>query len=199
MVDMSKNILILDLETKRSFEEVGGYNNLAALGVSVVGVYSYRSDEYQSFWEADFAKLDALLAEKPLLVGFNQRKFDVPVLQPWVKTDLQQLPILDVMEELQKVLGHRVSLDSVAQATFGTKKSGHGLDAIRYWRTGELDKLQRYCLDDVRITKEVYEYGAKNKELFYTSKYGNDRLAAKIDWEVRHPSEQKQEGQLGLF
>ena len=196
---MPKNILVLDLETKRTFEEVGGYNNLGALGVSVVGVYSYRNNEYRAFWEADFSKLDDLFATKPLVVGFNQRKFDMPVLQPWVKTDLQQLPLLDVMEEMQKVLGHRVSLDSVAQATLGTKKSGHGLDAIRYWRTGELDKLQQYCLDDVRITKEVYEYGAKNKELLYVNKYGNGNLAAKIDWNVQHPLEKEAVGQLGLF
>lgn len=197
---MSKNILVLDLETKRTFEEVGGYNNLGALGVSVVGVYSYRDNEYHAFWENDFPKLEAWLVEKPLVVGFNQRKFDMPVLQPWMKINLSQLPMLDVMEEMQKVLGHRIGLDSVAQATLGTQKSGHGLDAIRYWRTSELEKLKQYCLEDVRLTKELFEYGAKNKELFYTSKYGNQRLGAKINWEVKHPLETEQpQTQLGLF
>lgn len=197
---MSKNILVLDLETKRTFEEVGGYNHLGALGVSLVGVYSYQDSQYHTFWETDFPKLEARLSEKPLVVGFNHRRFDLPVLQPWVKTDLSQLILLDIMEEMQKVLGHRIGLDSVAQATLGTQKSGHGLDAIRYWRTGELEKLKTYCLDDVRLTKELFEYGAKNKELFYISKYGNQRLGAKINWEVKHPlATVPVAAQLGLF
>jgi len=197
---MPKNILVLDLETQRTFEDVGDRNNMAALGISLVGVYSYLDNQYHDFWEKDFPKLDSWLSEMPLVIGFNHRKFDFPVLQPHIKTDLSKVPLLDVMEEMQKMLGHRVSLDSVAQATLGTQKSGHGLDAIRYWRTGELDKLKKYCLDDVRITKEVYEYGLKNKELFYTSKFGNQRMSVKLNWQAE-PAEEKKQGtaQLGLF
>ena len=137
---MSKqNIIVLDLETKRTFEDVGGRDNLGALGVSMVGVYSYRHKEYQAYFENDFPKLFSILSDKPLVIGFNHRRFDMPVLQPYFKDfDLKQLKLLDVMEELTKILGHRIGLDAVAQATLGTKKSGHGLDAIRYWNTGHL-------------------------------------------------------------
>lgn len=189
------NIIVLDLETKRTFEDVGGRNNLGGLGVSVVGVYSYRTDVYQAYWEEDFPKLLSILAEKPLVVGFNQRRFDLPVLQPYFSGfDLQKLPILDILEELTRVLGHRVSLDSVAKATLGTKKSGHGLDAIRYWNTKEFDKLKKYCLDDVRITKEVYEYGAKHGELLFMNKFGSDKLRTKVAWkqEILEKEIQKQ-------
>lgn len=197
---MSKNILVLDLETKRTFEEVGSRDNFGALGVSVVGVYSYITGEYHAFWEDDFPKLEGWLNERPLVVGFNQRKFDMAVLQPHMKCDLSALPMIDIMEEMAKVLGHRIGLDSVAQATLGAGKTGHGLDAIHYWNTKQLDKLSQYCLDDVRLTKELFEYGAKHQELFFMSKFGNNKMKAAVSWKVEHPKENAQEAaQFSLF
>ncbi|OGQ05980.1 MAG: hypothetical protein A2W61_04325 [Deltaproteobacteria bacterium RIFCSPLOWO2_01_44_7] len=193
-----QNIIVLDLETKRTFEDVGGRENLGELGVSLVGVYSYLHGDYQAFWEDDFPKLLSLLVSKPLVVGFNQKRFDLPVLQPYFKNfDLKSLPILDILDELTKTLGHRVSLDSVAQATLGTRKSGHGLDAIRYWNRKELDKLKKYCLDDVRITKEVYEYGAKHGELIFMDKFSTSKLKAPVSWKLQ--TNEKEDKQYSLF
>lgn len=190
------NMIVLDLETKRTFEEVGSRDNLGGLGVSVVGVYSYRHNEFQTYWEVDFPRLAAVLAEHPRVIGFNQRRFDMPVLQPYFKEmDLQKLPMVDILEDLHRTLGHRVKLDSVAAATLGKGKSGHGLDAIRYWNAGELDKLKQYCLDDVRITKEVFEYGAKHGEVFYFDRNGLKKLNAKVEWTL----EASKEKQISLF
>ncbi|MBI4224072.1 MAG: ribonuclease H-like domain-containing protein [Deltaproteobacteria bacterium] len=192
------NIIVLDLETKKTFEDVGGRNNLGALGVSMVGVYSYRHREYQAYFEEEFPKLLSLLSQKPMVIGFNQRRFDFPVLQAYFKDfDLQKLPMVDILEDLLKTLGHRVSLDSVAQATLGTRKSGHGLDAIRYWNRKELDKLKKYCLDDVRITKEIFEFGAKAGEIFFTDKFGRGKRPAKVKWELAAEEEKQQ--QINLF
>ena len=199
---MSKqNIIVLDLETKRTFEDVGGRDNLGALGVSMVGVYSYRHKEYQAYFENDFPKLFSILSDKPLVIGFNHRRFDMPVLQPYFKDfDLKQLKLLDVMEELTKILGHRIGLDAVAQATLGTKKSGHGLDAIRYWNTGDLESLKKYCLDDVRITKEVYEYGAKHGELFFMDKFGTGKIKVAVNWKLEEDkAPQETTKQFSLF
>lgn len=192
------NIIVLDIETQKSFDEVGGFRNLEALKVSLVGTYLYKTDEYRCFMEDEIGELEKLLMEKPLVVGFNSRRFDFAVLKPYLKFNPDTLPQLDVMEEMTNVLGHRVSLDSVASATLGTKKSGHGLDAIKYFREGEIDKLKQYCLDDVRITRELYEYGAKNKQLFYTSKFGNDKKACAIQWSLPDASEETPE-QISLF
>lgn len=198
----SANIIVLDIETKRGFDEVGGRNNLGALGVSLVGVYLYQQKEYQAYLEEDFPKLLSLLAEKPLVIGFNQRRFDFPVLQAYFKNfDLQKLRMVDILEDLTKTLGHRVSLDSVAQATLGIRKSGHGLDAIRYWNTGQIEKLKKYCLDDVRITREIFEYGAKHGEVFYTDKFGRGKMPAKVKWELELAEEETGENgkQYSLF
>lgn len=192
------NIIVLDLETKFTFDEVGGREKYEALGVTVAGVYDYATGKYEAIEEANLSKLEERLGQKPLVVGFNQKKFDMAVLKPYLHFDPSTLEMLDIMEEIQNVVGHRVSLESVAKATLGHGKSGSGLDAIRYFRDGEIDKLKKYCLDDVKVTKDVYEYGCKNKDIFFTSKFGAGKVRVAVNWQI--PDEKKEsEKQLGLF
>lgn len=165
-----KNAIVFDLETKKTFEEVGSYQSgHEKLGVSFCGVYSYTQDKYVGFWEQDLGMLEKILiTEKPTLIGFNSKSFDVPVLQPYMKhMQLNTLPHLDILEEVVKALKFRLKLDSIATATLGEGKSGHGLDAIRWFREGALDKLSKYCIDDVRVTKDVFEYGAAQGRIWY--------------------------------
>jgi DEAD/DEAH box helicase domain-containing protein len=185
---MNPNIIVLDLETKNAFSEVEG-GKAQNLGISVIGTYLYREDKYKIFHEDQIGELEELLTTKPLLVGFNIKKFDLAVLKPYLKMNPNNLPVLDIMEEFVKVLGHRVSLDSVATATLGAGKTGHGLDAIKYFRNSEWEKLEKYCLQDVKITKEVFEYGANNGELFYLSKFSKVKSRAPVNWKVENPEE----------
>ena len=96
--------------------------------------------------------------------------------------NLSELPHVDIMEELHKTLGHRVSLESVATATLNEGKSGNGLMAIEYYRNGDFENLAKYCLDDVRITKDVYEFGIQNAHVFFTKRYGNGTARVNVDW-----------------
>ena len=197
---MSKNIIVFDLETQHSFDDVGGRDNFNLLKISVLGAYFYKTGEYMVFEEKDIPQFEKKLLGMPLLVGFNSRRFDCAVLQPYVKVDLGKIPQLDILEEFVKATGHRIKLDSIAHATLGEGKSGSGLDALKYWKEGRLNELKKYCLDDVRITKEVYEFGAKNGELFYTSKYNLEKCRAKVSWKIEHPdNDEKGSEQMALF
>ena len=186
---MKKNIVVFDIETKDSFSDVGGRDLFEKLSISVVGIYDYGTDEFVVYEEKEFKKLADRLSRKPLLVGFNSRRFDTPILQKYIPFDLKKLPQLDILEEISKALGHRVALDSIARATLGSGKSGSGLEAIKLWREGRMEELKRYCLDDVRITRDIFEYGAENGELFYVPKFGAGRARAEIGWKVEHPTE----------
>ena len=96
---------------------------------------------------------------------------------------------MDLLKEIQKSAGRRMKLDQVAEGTLGIKKSGHGLDAIRWWKDGEIDKVKKYCLDDVLITKDIYEYALKNSKIFF--KEGPNLNEVKLDiadWETDMPA-----------
>ena len=165
--------LVLDLETKRSFNEVGGSHNKHLLGVSLVGTYHYNEDKFIAYREESFAELAKILKEAELLIGFNLIGFDWPVLAAELGDWVKELPTLDLMFEAQKALGHRISLDALAQATLGMNKIGSGLDALYYYAEGNWEKLERYCLEDVKITRDLYEYAKTNHILYYQK--GNKR------------------------
>jgi len=159
--------LVLDLETKRSFAEVGGAHNRARLGVSVVGVYHYREDRFIAYREEQFAELERALRAAEEIIGFNLIAFDWPVLAADLGDWVRKLPTIDLMVEAQRALGHRVSLDSLAKATLGAGKLGSGLDALEYYHNGDWDKLERYCLEDVKLTRDLYEYAKNHGHLYY--------------------------------
>ena len=186
---MAHNIVVYDIETKDFMKDPSGREGLVELEISVLGAYDYATGEFSIYEEGELDLFATRLAQKPLLVGFNSRRFDTPILQKYVRFDLKKLPQLDILEEIQKALGHRVSLDSVARATLNAGKSASGVEAIRMWREGRMDELKRYCLDDVRITREVFEYGAAHHELLYTPKFGTGPGRCPVSWKVVHPDE----------
>ncbi|MBI3621193.1 MAG: ribonuclease H-like domain-containing protein [Nitrospirae bacterium] len=174
--------LVIDLETQYSFDEVGGRDRLDALKVSVLGLYSYATDQFRIYREEDLKTLEPLFTRASQIIGFNLRRFDYPVLAPYLPLAYDRLPTLDLMEEVTNTLGHRVSLDSLAEATLGSKKSGHGLDAIRFFREGDFQRLSEYCLTDVRLTRDLYEFGAQHGELYYLQKTTGQRQRVPVAW-----------------
>ncbi len=176
---MLYNPVILDIETQNSFREVGG--DVRKLKVSLVGIYEYATNEYKAFRDSELTELFPKLEKASMLVGFNINKFDLPVLSPYYVGKIDQFHTLDMLEEVEKVLGFRVALDNLAQTTLGLKKSGHGFMAIDYFRNGEWEKLIKYCLEDVRITKELYEYGLKNGKLYFNDFRGKKEIAVNFE------------------
>ena len=96
----------------------------------------------------------------------------MPIINNYYPGDCTQFPLLDIMEEVQRVLGYRCKLDDLAAATLGERKSGHGLDAVRYWREGQLEKLKAYCLDDVRLTRDLYRFGLAHGVVYLMDRAG---------------------------
>lgn len=159
--------IVLDLETQKEFAEVGGRGKPQLLKISVCGIYHYPSDKYMIFEENELPRLAPLLQEADQIIGFNNKNFDHEVLKPYLNFDLDQVPYLDILQEVEKVIGHRVSLDSIAKATLGEGKNGNGKEAILFYRQGRMDLLKKYCLRDVQVTRMVYEYALKNNKVLY--------------------------------
>ncbi len=158
--------ITFDIETKNFFTDVGS-NDPTALDISVVCIHDSLDDSYKSFLEKDFPTLWPILEKADALVTWNGNHFDIPLLNKYYSGDLTKLRSIDLMHETRNVIGRRLKLDTVAEATLGVKKSGNGFDAVNWWNMGEIDKIIKYCIDDVRITKELYDYALKNGMLKY--------------------------------
>lgn len=163
--------ITFDLETKNFFQDVGS-NDPADLDISVVCIHDSETDLYSSFLENEFSRLWPILEQADMLITWNGDHFDIPLLNKYYPGDLNNIKSLDLMKEVQKVLGRRLKLDTVGEATLGLNKTGHGADAMILWQNGEIDKLIEYCKNDVRLTKELYDYAIANKRLMYKESGG---------------------------
>lgn len=176
--------LILDVETKQSFDEVGGFFP-DRLGISFVGVCAREGTsgpgEMLSYFEEDLPKLFPLLEQADVVIGFNVDGFDMQTFVPYYKGDISAIPTLDLMLKIKDSVGHRIGLDAVAQETLGAGKTGDGLDAIKYFKTGQLDKLKEYCLQDVAVTRDVYDYGMNKGSVKFRNKW-NRLIECTVDF-----------------
>lgn len=175
--------LVIDFETQKSFADVGGKQNIADLKISVAGVYSYQKDAFFALEEKDLDNLEEMLEQTNHLVGFNLKQFDLLVLEPYLqKTNLARFAVTDMFEDVVNFLGHRVGLDGLAKATLKTSKSANGLEALEWFKQGRIEDVKKYCLDDVRITRDLYEFGKKNKHVLFESFIDRKIHSVPVSW-----------------
>ncbi len=176
-----KNIVYFDLETQKSAEEVGGWDKISQMGMSIGVTYSTALGEYRIYAEKHVNDLIKELQRADLVVGFNNLRFDYEVLHGYTALDLRQLPTLDMLVDLQERLQHRLSLDSIATATFGVEKTAEGLQALQWYKEGKLLEIAEYCCYDVKITRLVHEYGVQHHQLYYNNRFGK-KLSVAVKW-----------------
>lgn len=158
--------IVFDIETSNQFSDVGS-SDPTALDISVVCIHDSETDEYLHFLQEDLPKLWPILEKADMLIGFNSDHFDVPLLNKYYPGDLTYIKSLDLLKEIHKSLGRRIKLDTIAEATLGENKSGHGLQALKWWRDGEKQKVIDYCIQDVKVTKNIYDYAVKHGKVKY--------------------------------
>jgi len=179
---MAKNVVYFDLETQKSADEVGGWDRIRDMRMSVGVTYSSARGTYRIYAEQEVNILIDELRRADLVVGFNNQRFDYEVLlghNPFF--DPEQLITLDLLIDLQKTLQHRLSLDAIAHATFGVAKTSEGLQAIQWFKQGRLLDIAEYCCYDVKITRMVHEYGLTHRRLHYHDRFGK-KLTVPVAW-----------------
>jgi DEAD/DEAH box helicase domain-containing protein len=175
------NIVYFDLETQRSAAEVGGWSKKREMKMSVGVTFSTAAGTYKIYDEEHVQDLIKELMRADLVIGFNILNFDYQVLEGYTPLDLAQTPTLDLMVDLEVVLGHRLSLDAIAKTTLNAPKIADGLQALKWWKEGRLMDIAEYCCFDVKITKEVHEYGKARGEVLYTDRLGQKK-SVKVKW-----------------
>ena len=158
--------LVFDIETSDVFNNEK--RNPEDLTLSVVAVYSYPDDTYTAYTQEELPQLWEVMRNIDTLIGFNNNHFDTPLLNKYAPMDLlKEYDSIDLLESVRQSLGRRIRLDWIAEGTLSINKSGDGLQAVEWWRQGEIEKVKQYCIDDVRITKDIFDYALKNEELLY--------------------------------
>lgn len=184
---MQHDRLVIDIETKNTFEEVGGQDKLLDLEMSFVGAYSYNQDRYFGFFEHEFEKMAPILKGADLLIGFSSNRFDIPILNKYFNFNVKAIESLDILDNIEEKLGHRVKLDFLAQINLKTGKTADGLEAIKFYKEKRWDDLKNYCLNDVKITKDLYDLGKKQGYLLVPTDHGRSVAKVEFDWHEKIP------------
>ncbi|MBT4153889.1 MAG: hypothetical protein HOE53_04540 [Candidatus Magasanikbacteria bacterium] len=153
--------IVFDIET------YGDIRNMSTMEVTVVSLYDYDTASYYSFDEHQLSSMWPFFEKATRLIGYNSIHFDVPILNKYYTGDLAAIPHLDMLKVIKETMGKRFKLDDVAKATLQISKSADGLQAMEWYKEGKIDQIKEYCEQDVKVTMELYEYGLKNKMLYY--------------------------------
>lgn len=176
------NYVFFDLETQSLIQDVGGRQNIRDLKVACAVTWSTEKNDFSVYWEKDVPALIAELKSAAKVVGFNLINFDYQALQPYSpETRFASIPTLDLLLDIQKILGFRLSLDTIAGATLNAVKTADGIQSVEWFRAGEMEKIAEYCKADVDITRRVYEFGRDHGYIQYKSKMGS-KLKLNVNW-----------------
>ena len=182
-ISKEQRILYFDLETQKSAEDVGGWGNIHDMKLAVGVVWDSCEQEYFSYQENTALQLVEKLQTADLVVGFNVKKFDYGVLQPYAGFDLDEITTFDMLIDINKKLGHRLSLNHLAENTLNAKKSADGLVSLQWYKQGEIEKIIKYCRQDVEITRDLFLYGESHGYVKYSTRSGVVK-DLKVDWKT---------------
>lgn len=190
-------MLVLDIETQNSWSSTESIS-LKDFKISYVGAIETNTGEEFDFWEDDMDKLKKAMEETDIVCGYNIFGFDMPIIANYLGQETLNLPQLDLMVAVQKQIGYRAKLDDLSSATFGSGKIGKGTDAVEYWLAGELEKLKEYCMKDVQLTLDLYNYGVEHGTIKY---YRKDGFIAEtpVDWELGKKLPKEDVGMISMF
>lgn len=177
-------VLCLDLETQKTARDVGGWKNTHLMRISVAVLFDSLENRFHTFEEEELDALLDRLDKADLIIGFNIKGFDYRVLGAYTNRDLKTLPTFDILEDVYKRLGFRLSLDHLANETLGQRKTADGLQAVEWFQKGEMEKLAAYCQNDVATTWNLFQFGLENGHLVYKQKQAEKRVRLLVDWNL---------------
>jgi hypothetical protein len=147
-----------------------GWHDHAGMGISVIGAYDYAEDRYRVFCADNFEAFLTLCAERAPLVSFNGLAFDDKVIDAEMAPDIGVMPPstrYDILVEIWRAAGLAprfggkshggYGLDAMGEANFGIRKSGNGALAPILWQDGRVGEVIDYCLNDIRMTKRLFD------------------------------------------
>lgn len=162
------HIITFDLETRSTADEVGGWDALrnGKGGISILVAHDSETDEHHLYDDHtlnDFAHI----VEQPgvVLVGYNSRWFDLPVVTGLLERALRVKHHIDLFDLIKDALDREGrtrergwKLGQTALRCMGITKSGEGALAPYLAREHRYAELITYCKHDVDLTRQLLDY-----------------------------------------
>ena len=155
--------ITFDIETAGDFRQ----GDWSGVELSVLGLHDSADNSFHAFYLDELKDAWPYFECADMIVGYNSEHFDIPILNKYYPGDLSKIKHVDLLKEVKEVLGRRLKLDNLAEATLGRKKTGDGLESLEWWKQGLKEKVRDYCLSDVALTNDLYEYARKHGSLKY--------------------------------
>lgn len=187
---MEKRVLIYDIETLcpvltkdttplPGIEYATSFQDWAGLGIACLCCYLMDKDKYRVFDSYNMGEFAALLQEHDVIVGFNNYKFDDNLLLHFDIADVSKLrsASYDILRQVYVGLGLNPdgpfydkkykgnNLNKIAEINLNEGKVLDGHLAPVLWQQGQRAKVIDYCLDDVRLTRKLYELIVKTGKM----------------------------------
>ena len=165
---MSKKVLVYDCEVINNPTQVG-WDNFTELGVSVIGCHASWRDmplvAYDARSQSYLSDFQILVDQAEVIVGFNSISFDDKLLREngvYITTTVDLLCEVRVLSGQPRFFSRGITrsgynLGAICAANGLGMKTGHGADAPLLWQAGQYDEVIQYCLNDVRMTRRLYE------------------------------------------
>lgn len=155
-------ILCWDLEILHPVEKMGGWEAArnGACGISALVISDSETERFHIYDQHDLDAAFDHLSEADLLVGYNSLSFDTEVLNNVLGRQLS-VNHYDILDRIWKQLPIRQKgwkLTEVATRALDLGKSGNGEFATALAAKGRWGKLFDYCLNDVHLTKMLFNY-----------------------------------------
>lgn len=122
------------------------------------GALQYRDSETMKRLTDELVQL---MDAANTLCCFNGLSFDIPFIQQQLKipcetVQLWVLKTFDVLEICRRGFSRTFKLDMALQLNnVGSGKTGSGLEAVKQANEGRWDELEKYCLDDAKLTHSL--------------------------------------------
>lgn len=148
-----------------------GWNDHAGMGISVICAYDYVERRFRVFTKENWSGFADLLERSDVLVGFNNIGFDNKLIRAngvtpngseWERKSYDILAEMWEASGLSRTFQYPThagfSLDNTAMLNLREGKTGNGgAMAPVEWQRGNVGMVIDYCLQDIRLTKGLFD------------------------------------------
>ncbi len=160
-------ISAINLKTElKDIKTCAGWDDFKNMGISVICAFDYQTGRYRVFTTDNMDDFRSLVDRTDIVIGYNSLTFDNPLCRA-NQINVEDSKSWDLLKEILLSAGieepfednsyETFSLSACAFANLGIRKKSDGADAPIQWQRRRIGTVIDYCLNDVFLTKGLFE------------------------------------------